>query len=164
MREGSTSGCVERLRQLAELRLQRRAHEVVGVVDDERDARMVLLVDAARILRRNDDGAIELAVAHVLHRLLIAVVVRPGLKVRALDCTAVERLADLHRLRAVVLIDHAQPRVFDLAAEGIAQHDELHQRKHHRHQHQRRRAEELAQLAFDDGQHSVHGRIPGRSA
>ena len=63
----------------------------------------------------------------------------------------------------LVLIDHAQPRVFDLAAKGVAQHDELHQRKHHRHQHQRRRAEELAQLALDNGPHSVHGRIPGRS-
>ena len=124
---------------------------------------MVLFVHAAGILRRNDDRALDLAVAHVFHRLLIVVVV-DGLKVRDVGPDGVEGLADPYRLRAAVLIDHAQLRVPDLAAEGVAQNDQLHQRKHHRHQHQRRRAEELAHLAFDDGHHSVHGCIPGRSA
>ena len=81
-------------------------------------------------------------------------------------CVGLDRgqsFANFHGLRAVVLIDHAEARVLDLAAKGVAQHDKLHQRKHHRYQHQRRRAEKLAQFALDNGPHSIHGRIPGRS-
>ena len=74
MRDGSTSGLFSALARSLNSLLQRRAHEVVGVVHDERDAGMVFLVDAPRVFRRNDDGAVELAVAHVLHGLLVAVV------------------------------------------------------------------------------------------
>jgi len=42
-------------------------------------------------------------------------------------------------------------------AERIAQDDELHERKDHRHDEQRRAAQEPAQVALDDGPHPLHG-------
>ena len=60
---------------------------------------------------------------------------------------------DAQRHGAVILVDHAHLCVPDFAAEGVAEHDQLDERKHHRHQHQRRRAQKLAQFAFDNGKH-----------
>ena len=62
----------------------------------------------------------------------------------------------------MVLVDHAHLRVPNFPTEGVAQHDQLDERKHRRHQHQRRGAQELAQFAFDNGPHS-HGLVPGLS-
>ena len=156
-------GIIQRLHQAGEFVFQRGAHDVVGVVDDERDTGMVLLVDAARILRRNDDGAVETAGAHILHGLFVAVVGN-GSEGMCVGLDRGQSFPNFHGLRAAVLIDDAEARVLDLATKGVAQHDELHQRKHHRHQHQRRRAEEFAQFALDNGPHSIHKRLnPGVS-
>ena len=159
---GLDIGIIQRRGQFAEFLLQGRAHEVVGVVHHQRNPRMVLLINAARVFRRNNDGAVQLSGAHVFHRLLVAVVRHRKKRLRiGLHCR--QRLAHLHRLRTMVLIDNPEPRLFDLAAECVAQHDKLHQGKDHGDQHQRGRAKELAQLALDNCPHPVHGRIPGRS-
>ena len=155
MREGETFGSIQRLHQAGKFVFQRGAHDVVGVVDDERDAGMILLVNAARVFRRNDDGAVELAGAHVFHGLLVAVVGNGSEGVRV-GLDRGQSFANFHRLRALILIDDAEACVLDLAAEGVAQHDELDQWKHHGYQHQRRRAEEFAQFALDNGPHSIH--------
>ena len=62
-------GIVQRIGDLGQRVLERRAHEVVAVVDHQRDLRLVLFVHPAGILRRNDDGALDLSVAHIFHRL-----------------------------------------------------------------------------------------------
>ena len=154
-------GSVERVGEFAHFLFERGAHEVVAVVDDECQPRVLLLVDAARELRRNDDGAVDLAVAHVFHRLAVVVVIDrfEGANV-GLD--GVEGLANLERHGAVVLINYAELGVADFPAEGVAEHDQLDERKHRRHQHQRRGAQELAQFTFDNGPHS-HGLVPGLS-
>jgi hypothetical protein len=62
----------------------------------------------------------------------------------------------------MVVVNHGDARVHDLAAEGVAQDDQLHQGQHQRHDHQDRGAKELAHFALDNGEHSVHGYIiPG---
>ncbi len=48
----------------------------------------------------------------------------------------VEGFADLEGLSAAVLVDEAEAGVANFAAEGVAQHDQLDQRKDHRRQHQ----------------------------
>ena len=68
--------------------------------------RRILRVDAARILRRNDDCRIDLAGAHVFARLLL-VVVGDGGEGADVDGDGVKGLADLDRLRAVVVVDDA---------------------------------------------------------
>ena len=60
------------------------------------------------------------------------------------------QLADAHRRHAVILIDDRQLEVLDVAAERVAEDDQLHEREHHRHDDQHRAAAEAPQLAFDD--------------
>ena len=79
---------------------------------------LVLLVHAARVLRRNDDRALDLAVAHVFPRRLLVVVV-DGDEGAHVGAHGIERLADLERLRAAVLIDHAEPRVAILPPKAL---------------------------------------------
>ena len=158
---GRDGGLVQRIGDAGELILQSRAHEVVAVVHHQRDARLILLIDPPRILRRNNDCALNLAIAHVVHCRLLVVII-DGLEGAHVGADGIEGLADLQRLRASVLIDQAESGVANLSAKCIAQHDELHQRENHRRHHQRRRAEKLAHLAFDNRQHAVHGCIPGR--
>ena len=74
--------------------------------------------------------------------------------VRAPDATALASSRILHRRHAVILIDDRQLQVLDVAAEGVAEHDQLHEREDHRHDDQHRAAPEAPQLAFDDGQGS----------
>ena len=68
-------GIVQRVGNLGERVLERRAHEIVAVIHHQRDLRPVLLVNPAGILRRNNDGALDLSVAHVFHRLLLVGVI-----------------------------------------------------------------------------------------
>src|SRR5580700_576265 len=116
---------------------------------------MVFFVHSTRELWRDDYRAFELSVAHIVHRLLFAVVIHrdEGANVGAYG---VERLANPQRLRASVLVNNGEPGVANLSAERVAQDDELHQRKNHGRQHQRRRTEELAHFALDNGHHSIH--------
>ena len=60
-------------------------------------------------------------------------------------------------------IDDANLGITNLPAEGIAQDDQLHQREHHGHQHERGGAEELPHLAFDDSHllGTLHAPITG---
>ena len=59
----------------------------------------------------------------------------------------------------MVLVDHADPQVLDLAAKSVAEDDQLHERQHHRDNNQGWTAPEAAQVAFDDGQDPVHVRL-----
>src|SRR5580700_2815830 len=122
---------------------------------------MVFFVHSTRELWRDDYRAFELSVAHIVHRLLFAVVIHrdEGANVGAYG---VERLANPQRLRASVLVNNGEPGVANLSAERVAQDDELHQRKDHGRQHQRRRTKELAHFALDNSHHSVHRIQPER--
>ena len=152
---------VHRIHQRLHLGLQAGRSEQVGVIDNEAQLGRILGVNAPRVLLRNDDRGIDFAGAHVLARLHLVVVLDGG---EGLDVggDGIEGLAHLYRLRSMVVIDHGDVRAHDLAAEGIADDDQLQNRQHQRHDHQRGRAEKLAHLALDDGKHSVHGCAPGR--
>ena len=67
-----------------------------------------------------------------------------------------EHLVQFDRRNAVVLVHDADLEVLYLPAERIAEHDELHERHEHGHEHERRTAPETAQVAFDDGPDAVH--------
>ena len=66
------------------------------------------------------------------------------------------QLADLDRRHAVVLIDDGDLQVLDVAAEGIAEHDQLDERHDHRHDDQHRAPFESPQFAFDNRQDAMH--------
>ncbi len=152
---------VHRVHQRLHLRLERPRREQIGVVDDEPELGRILRVDAPRILRRDNDRRIDLAGAHVLARLHLGRVLHCG-EGLDVDGDGVEGLAHLHCLRPVVVVDHGHVRAHDLAAKRIAHDDQLQNRHHQRHDHQRGRAEKFAHLALDNGKHSVHGCAPGR--
>ena len=96
---------------------------------------MILLVHHLRILRRNDHGSLNLPVAHVLPRLHF-VVIRDRHECPRVRTHRIERFLDTDRLRPMVLIHDAHLGVANLPAKRISQHDQLHQRKNHRHHHQ----------------------------
>src|SRR5579862_3200464 len=116
---------------------------------------MILFVNPARILRRDDDCTLQLSIAHIFHSLLFAVVVywEKGANV---STNGIEGLADAQRLRAAILIDDGDFSIANLASECVAQNNELRQWHDHRSHHERRRAEELAHFALNDGHHSIH--------
>ena len=151
---------VESVDEGLHFRLDAAAHELVGVVDDEAQLGRILGVDAARILRGNDDGGIDFAGADVFFGLAL-VSVFDGSEGGDVDGDGVERFADLDGLRAVIVVDYGNVGAADFAAERVAKDDELHERQHHRHDHENGRAEELAHFALDNGEHSVHGCAPG---
>src|SRR5271157_1012033 len=153
---------VQGVRHFSHLVFERRTHEVVAVVHDQRDPRMILLVHHLRVLRRNNHRSLNLPVAYVLPRLHF-VVIRNRNKRPRIRPHRVKRFLDPDRLRPMILIHDPHLCVADLSAKRIPQHDQLHQRHHHRHHHQRRRPEKLAHLALDNRHHPVHGRNPGLS-
>ena len=65
-------------------------------------------------------------------------------------------LADPDRGHAVVLVDDREPQVLDVAAESVAQHDELDDREDERHDDERRAAAEPPQLPLDDRPRALH--------
>ena len=161
----NSRGCDVRLVQSVGERghafFERRTHEVVAVVDDQRNPRMILLIDHLRILRRNDHGAIDLSVAHVFPRLHFVVIGNRHKCARRCP-HRIERFLDADGLGAMILVYDSHLRVANLSAKRVAQHDQLHQGKDHRHHHQGRGTEELAHLALDNCQRTIHGCIPGR--
>ena len=126
---------VERAGDLSKFIFERGAHEVVAVIHHQRNFRLILLVHPPRILRWNNHRTLNLAVAHILQSLLLVVVVN-RLKGTHVGAHRIECFMDPDGLRAPVLIHQPQLRVFDFSAEGIAQYQQLHQRKNHRHHHQ----------------------------
>ena len=155
------TGAVSAVDQRLHLGFKAAGGELVGVIDDQADAGRILRVDAARVLRGNDDGGVDLAGAHIFAGLHLVGVLDGG-EGLDVDGDGVEALADLDGLRAVIVVDDGDVRADDLAAEGVAHDEQLQDRHHQRHDHQRGRAEELAHLALDNGEHSVHGCAPGR--
>ena len=85
----------------------------------------------------NDHCSIDFAGAHIFPGLLL-IVVGDGGEGADIDGDGIEGFFDLERLRAAVVIDNAHARAANLAAEGVAQDDQLDQRKRHRDHHQRR--------------------------
>ena len=75
---------------------------------------------------------------------------------------AAGQLAHAHRRHAVVLIDDGDLQVLDVAAERVAEHDQLHDREDQRHDDQHRAAPEPPQLALDDGPGASHRSAPPR--
>ena len=85
--------------------------------------------------------------------LVVVIGGQEGARVRAHGADALQHI---HRFRSPIQVDHAQDDVLDIAAEGVAQDDQLHQRQHQRGEEQRRAAAELAHVALDQGQSSLH--------
>ena len=56
----------------------------------------------------------------------------------------------------MILIDHRDLEVLDVAAEGVAEDDQLDDREHHRHDDQHRTAAEAPHLTLDDGESATH--------
>ena len=56
----------------------------------------------------------------------------------------------------MILVHDPDLKVLDLAAEGVAQDDQLDQRHEHRDHDQGGTAPKAAQVALDDGQDAVH--------
>ena len=150
---------VERGDDAVHRRPERGEDEVVGVVGDQGDAWRVALQRTAREAGRNDQGAVDPAVAQVRQRRAAVRVVHEVDRVRARR-HRVRQLADADRRHAVVLIDDGQLEVLDVAAERIAEDDQLHEREDHRHDDQQRAAPEPAHLTFDDRHGSVHSGPP----
>src|SRR5947209_20423469 len=112
-----------------------------------------MLVYIPRELRRNNKRGIQMALADVIDHLSF-IVVDDGLKVARVTLDGTQRLQNAYGLWAVVMVNDAELCIMDLSAESISQHDQLHQRKDHGSHHQRRRAKELAHVAFHDGHHA----------
>ncbi len=134
----------------------RRRDEGVGVVFDERDSRVVLREHAPREVRRDGQHAVQLAVAQVPQRgSLVAVV--DGVEGPRARRDRLAHLLDVHGGDAVVGRHDPELQVLDVAAEGVAEHDQLHEREDHRDDDERRAAAEAPHLTFDDGEGSLHG-------
>ncbi len=112
--------------------------------------------DAPREIRRNGQHAVDAAVAQVAQR-------HPGVRVvDQIDRPRAGRdgagqLTDPDRRHAVVLVDDRQLQMLDVAAEGVAEDDQLGEREDHRHHDQERAAAEPPHFALDDGQGAFHG-------
>jgi hypothetical protein len=83
--------------------------EWVRVIDDQANDRRILRVDAAGVLRGDDDGGVDLAGAHVFASLHLVGVIDGG-EGLDVDGDGVEGLADSDGLRAVVVVDHGDAR------------------------------------------------------
>ena len=120
-------------------------------------------VHPAREVGRDGQHAVDAPVAQVLDGLaLIAVVhgfegARPG-------GNRARQLANPDRRQPAILIDDADLQVLDVAAEGIAEDDELHDRHDQHHDDEHRAPPEPAELTFDDGPCSLHELSVLRSA
>jgi hypothetical protein len=132
---------------------QRAGDHVVGVVLDQRHARLVLDEYPPREFRRNRQHAVDAAVAQVADRLSFVGVVEQIDRLRAGRCR-LRKLADLHRGQAMILVDDSHLQMLDVAAKRVAEDHELHEREDHRHDDQDRAAAEAPQLALDDGPHA----------
>jgi hypothetical protein len=56
----------------------------------------------------------------------------------------------------VILIDHGELEMLDVAAKRVSENHQLRERKDHRRDDQHRAPPEAPQLAFDNGPHPVH--------
>src|SRR5262249_2809264 len=110
----------------------------------------------ARVIGRNGQHAVHAAVPEVGERGTGIRVVDDVEHLIARGHRACE-LPDFHRRYAVILIDDRHLEVLDVAAEGVTQHDQLNDRKDHRHHDDHRAAPKAPHLAFDDGKCSLHG-------
>jgi len=72
---GLDGGLIQGIGQFCQFRFDRGTHEIVAIVHDHRDARMVFFVHSARKLWWDDHRAFQLAVAYIFHGLLFAVVI-----------------------------------------------------------------------------------------
>jgi hypothetical protein len=146
---------VEAGHQSPDRRRHRRRDEVVRVVLDDREPGLPRTEDALRIIRRDGQHAIDAAGAKGVERRAF-VAVRHGVERLRVGGDGTGQLSHPHRRHAAVLIDDRDRQVPHVAAEGVAEHDQLHQWKDQRHDDQQRAAAETAQLAFDDRPGAMH--------
>src|SRR5580704_6995381 len=76
---------------------------------------------------------------------------------------SVEHLLDPARLDGMIFVDEGNVGILDLSAEGIAKHHQLHERKNERTEHQRRAAEELPQVPFNQCRYAIQLHLSGSS-
>ena len=136
---------------------ERGRHEPVGVVLDQRDARVVLVEDAPREVGRNGEHAVEMAVTERSHG-VADVAVWIDLERPRARRHRTRHLPQLDRRHAAVLIDHAELEMAHGAPERVAEDHELDDGHDQRHDDQRRTPPKPAELAFHDGEHAIHGR------
>ena len=115
----------------------------------------MLFQQVAGIMLRNDQNPAQHALAQVADGRALVVVIG-GQEGACVGAHGADALQHIHRFRSAIQIDHAQNDVLDIAAEGVAQNDQLHQRQHQRGENQRRAAAEFAHIALDQGQSSLH--------
>ena len=108
--------------------------------------------------RRDGQHAVDFAIAQILQRRRL-IVVGHRVKGARIGGDGLEHFLQLERRHAVILIHDADLQVFDFAAKGIAEHDQLHQRHDDGDDNQNRTAPEAAQIAFDDGPDAVHSHV-----
>jgi hypothetical protein len=126
-----------------------RAGDVaVGIVRDQRQVRLVLLQQIAGIVLRDDQDAAQQAFSQIGDsRALVVVIARQ--EGAGIGAHRADALQHVHRFRSAVQVDHSHVDVLDIATEGVAQNDELHQRQHQGSEQQRRTAAEFAHVALD---------------
>ena len=146
---------VEGIDHRRERPLQRGRDEVIRIVFQQRDLRRGLGQYLAGEIRRDVEHAVDAPVAQVRHRLL-GVAVLDGLEGPGVGGDGAEHLAQLHGLKPVVLIHHADHEVLDDAPEGVPEDHQLHQRKDRGHDHEDRAAPEPPQVALQNGQDAMH--------
>ena len=146
---------VEGADERADVRGQRRRHEAVAVVLNQRDAGRILRQDPSRVVGRYGQDAVDASIAQVVERLSL-VGVRRGVERPGVGGDGLRQLVDTHGRHPVIVIDDAQLEVLDVAAEGIAKDDELDQREDQRDDNERRTASKPAHFPLDDGQGASH--------
>ncbi len=138
---------------------QRVGHEVVGVVLDQRDPRVVLGQRATGEFGRDGEHAVDPAVAQVGKR-AAGIVVQHRLEGAGIRGYRSRQLAQPDRRDAAVLVHDADPQVLDVTPEGVAQHHQLNQGEDHRDHDQDRAPAEPAQLALDECPGALHIDLP----
>ena len=99
---------------------------MIGIVLDQRDARIRSREDLARKLRRNVQDAVDFAVAQIAQgRGLVAVGNR--VKCCGVGGDGLAHFLQFDRRHAVVFVHDAHLKILDFSAERVAEHDELHQ-------------------------------------
>ena len=129
--------------------------EGVRVVFDKSNARVFVAQDALGKIGRDIDHRLQKAGLEIGHGLGKVCIFR---EVKGLGILhdGVQPRAHLPGLRAGVFVHQRHPHLRDLSAKGIAQHHKLHQRENHGRHHQRRIAEKLPHVAFDQSKSVTH--------
>ena len=128
---------------------------MVRIVLHQGDAGVDAREDLAGKLRRNVEHAVDFSDPQIVDG-EGAVVIIDGGEGFGVGGDGLEHFVQFDGGNAVVLIHDADLEVFDFSTEGVAEHDQLHERHDHGNEHKRRAAPEAAEVAFNDGPDAVH--------